>query len=162
MKFLPWLFLIGVCAFAYYGQQQLKRASEQVQTAQAQFEEAKQELEAARRDAGLAQEQLKKNAEKLTEFENTKKELTSLKVAMKDSARQLSAAQGGAEEGKKQAAEFDVIRQKLMDTEGQVVSTKDELAAAQAQLSEARAEIQQLKAAAQARPPIGTAMDRKR
>jgi hypothetical protein len=158
MNLLPWLLELAVTAFGFYEQREAKSASQHAEAAQIRLEESKVELDTLHHDAALNDKRRAQDLETIKALENTKQELTAsqtqLQAQLNESAKKLATAQSSSDDTKKQTTELDEVKKQLAERDTQ-------LATAQSEAANSRAEIQRLREA-QSRPPLGTAMDRKR
>lgn len=161
MRIILALLLLALAGLSY---QQFDKASkatkeaiaakEELATAQGQLENVDNRIDAAKKDAAEARK-------KLGEINELKSQLTDTQRKLEESTKQMADTQAGAEETKKQLTEVDALKEKLIAAEAAIAAAREETTAAKAEAAAARAEVARMQAAA-AKPPLGSAMEKKR
>ena len=151
---------IGLCVFGYIDHQKLSTARQDFTDSQEQVALAQQELDLARNSLAQAKNELEQTTLKLTDLDAAKKkEVADLQTKLDESMKQ--SAETGSEEAKKQLAELEDLRTKMTAADALLAQSQAETAAAKTQAAASQAEVQRLQQLT-ARPPIGTAMEKKR
>jgi chromosome segregation ATPase len=151
---------IGLCALGYFGVKKRTVESEVVSITNEQLVAVRGELDTAQNDLAHIKQELEATNRRAAELEESKtKELAALKTQMEESAKQSS--ESGSEQNKKQMAEIEELKTKLTAAETQLSQVKTEAATAKALAAASQAEAQRLQQM-QARPPLGTAMDKRK
>jgi chromosome segregation ATPase len=168
MRFLPWLLVIGLCGFGYYEQQNARKASELNKGLEEELAITKAKLDSATIENVTGKHQLERNLKEIADKDATRREMADLQGKLKSSEEQAQMATAALEECKKQVdefankvSEFELIKQKLADSEGKIAAANTERDAAKTQVTTLQAEVQRLQQAT-ARPPFGSTIGTRR
>ncbi len=165
------ILLLALCiGLAVYGYVDLKKHAlleTQAATSAQKLEVAERERDEARTGLAMAKSSLDDRKETIAKLEESKKaevadlegRLTEMQTKLEESAKKIEEV--STVEGKKQMAELEELRTKLAASENALLQAKTEATAAQAKATANAAEVQRLQQV-QARPPLGTVMDKRR
>ena len=152
------------CGFAFHATRKSEAQTQLAESAQHELAGLKLELDSARNESTSWKRRHDQAAGKSAELDKAQQELATLRKEARDRSSRIQNTDSASNE---QAAAFENLKANLAAAEAMLATSKEEVASAKAELANARAEldtsrgeIQQLKAA-QARPALGTAMDRR-
>lgn len=151
---------IGLCVFGYFETRKKVSGEDQVAAVTTLLNTTQQKLNTTENELTQAKRELESSTQRLTELEESKKvELAALQTKMDETTKQVT--ESTSEESKKQMAELTELRTKMTAMETELNQAKSAASTLQTEAATNKAEVQRLQQQ-QARPPLGTVLDRKK